>query len=149
MLSIDTNILLHAFNEDSPSHQVAYAWLLSIQDADDVAISEFILAEFYGLLRNPAVLQRPLSAEDAAEVIQTYRAHPRWRLIGFPTESRVLHDRLWEKASNAKFGFRHLYDLRSALTMMAQGVTEFATVNIKDFEGLGFRKVWSPIGFCD
>lgn len=145
MLSIDTNILLHAFNEDSSSHQVAYAWLLSIQDADDVAISEFILAEFYGLLRNPAVLQQPLSAEEAVDVIQTYRAHPRWRLIGFPLESRVLHDTLWRQASKAKFGFRRLYDLRSALTMMAQGVTEFATVNVKDFEGLGFRKVWNPI----
>ena len=145
MLSIDTNILVHAFNEDSPSHQVAYAWLLSIQDADDVAISEFILAEFYGLLRNPAVLQRPLSAVDAVEVIQSYRTHPCWRLIGFPLESRVLHDTLWKQAANAKFGFRRLYDLRSALTMIAQGVTEFATVNVKDFEGLGFRRVWSPI----
>jgi hypothetical protein len=24
-------------------------------------------------------------------------------------------------------------------------VTEFATVNVKDFEGLGFRKVWNPL----
>jgi predicted nucleic acid-binding protein len=30
MLSIDTNILFHAFIEDSPSHEAAYAWLTSI-----------------------------------------------------------------------------------------------------------------------
>ena len=30
-------------------------------------------------------------------------------------------------------------------TMTAQGVTEFATVNVKDFDGLGFRKVWNPL----
>lgn len=41
--------------------------------------------------------------------------------------------------------FRKLYDARSVLTMTAQGVTEFATANVKDFEGLGFRKVWNPI----
>jgi hypothetical protein len=29
--------------------------------------------------------------------------------------------------------------------MTAQGVTEFATVKVKDFEGLGFRKVWNPL----
>ena len=29
--------------------------------------------------------------------------------------------------------------------MIAQGVTEFATMNVKDFEGLGFRKVWNPL----
>lgn len=145
MFSIDTNILLRAFNEDSPSHEAAYGWLTSIQHEEDVAISEFILAEFYGLLRNPAVLKHPLDAEEAVEVIQTYRSHPRWRLIGFPVESRPLHDALWQKARRKDFAFRRLYDARSALTMTAQGVTEFATVNVKDYEGFGFRKVWNPL----
>ena len=43
------------------------------------------------------------------------------------------------------FAFRRLYEARSALTMTAQGVTEFATVNVKDYEGCGFRKVWNPL----
>ena len=96
------------------------------------------------LLRNPAVLKHPLPADEAVEVIQTYRTHPRWRLIGFPTESR-LHDALWQKARATAFAVRKLYDARSALTMTSQGVTEFATANVKDFEGLGFRKVWNPL----
>ena len=145
MLSIDTNILFHGFNEDSPSHEQALAWLSSIARDEDVAISELILAEFYRLLRNPAVLKHPLPAGEAVEVIQTYRTHPRWRLIGFPTESRPLHDTLWQRARADAFAFRKLYDTRSALTMTAQGVTELATVNVKDFEGLGFRKVWNPL----
>ena len=145
MLSIDTNILLHALNEDSPSHEAAYAWISSIQRSEDVAISEFILAELYGLLRNPAVLKRPLKADEAAEVIHIYRTHPRWRLIGFPGESRSLHDALWKQAAVRDFAFRRLYDTRSALTMIAQGVTEFATVNLKDFQEAGFHKVWNPL----
>ena len=145
MLSIDTNILLHAFNEDSPHHSAAYAWLTSIQREEGVAISEFILAELYGLLRNKAGLEHPLSADEAVEFIQTYRTHPRWRLIGFSTESRPLHDFLWQKARTKDLAFRKLYDTRSALTMTGQGVTEFATANVKDFEGLGFRKVWNPL----
>ncbi len=114
MFSIDTNILLHAFNEDSPNHEAAYGW-------------------------------NPLEADEAVEVIQTYRRHPRWRLIGFPLESGPMHDALWQRARHKNFTFRRLYDARSALTMMAQGVTEFATVNIRDYEGLGFRKVWNPL----
>jgi predicted nucleic acid-binding protein len=51
MFSRDTNILLHAFNEDSPSHKPAYGWMISIQHEENVAISEFILSEFYVLLR--------------------------------------------------------------------------------------------------
>ena len=145
MLSIDTNLLFYALNTASPYHQESYAWLTSIQGDEDVAISEFVLAELYGLLRNPAVLKVPLSANEAVEVIQTYRQHPRWRLIGFPAESRSMHDKLWKRAADNTFAFRRLYDVRSALTLITQGVTEFATVNVKDFQGLGFRKVWSPI----
>lgn len=145
MLSIDTNILFHAFNEDSPSHAAAYAWLTSIQRDEDVAISEFILAELYDLLRNPAVLQHPLDGAEAVEVIQTYRIHPRWRLIGFPSESRAMHNDLWNQAKGKSFAFRRLCDARSALSMIAQDVTEFATVNVKDYQNLGFRRVWNPL----
>ena len=145
LLSIDTNLLLHAFNEDSPVHQAAYNWMLSIQCVEEVAMSEFVLAELYGLLRNPAVLKYPLGASEAVAVIQTYRSHPRWRLIGFPSESRPIHDALWERASVGSFAFRTLYDTRSALTMIAQGVTEFATVNLKDFKNVGFSRVWNPL----
>jgi len=145
MLSIDTNILLHAFNADSPSHGAAYAWITSIGGVEDVAVSEFILAELYGLLRNPAVLEYPLSPEHAVDVVQTYRTHPRWRLIGFSAESRSLHDALWQRARVPGFAFRRLFDVRTALSMIAQGVTEFATVNVGDFEELGFHRVWNPL----
>lgn len=30
MISIDSNILFHGFNEDSPRHERAHAWLTSI-----------------------------------------------------------------------------------------------------------------------
>ena len=145
MLSIDTNILLHGFNQDSPQQGAAIRWLESVAKEENIGISEFILAEFYGLLRNPAVLKYPLSAQEAVEVVQIYRSHPRWRLIGFPTESRSLHDTLWQKARARDFAFRRLYDARTALTLIHHGVTEFATVNVNDFTGLGFHRVWNPL----
>jgi len=145
MLSIGTNILFHAFNSDSPSHAAAHHWLTSIPIGQEVAISEFILAELYTLLRNPAVIEHPLDAADAVEVVQVYRQHPRWRVIGFPGESRALHDLLWQRARRKHFAFRRLYDVRTALTLIAQGVTDFATANVKDYEGLGFKRVWNPL----
>ena len=50
-----------------------------------------------------------------------------------------------QKARAKDFAFRRLYDARSALTLVTQGVTEFATVNVKDFVGLGFQRVWNPL----
>ena len=145
MLSIDANLLLYAFNKDSPQHVAARRWLTSIAEEEAVAISEFVLAEFYGLLRNPVVIQHPLSAGDAVEVVQAYRSHPSWRLIGFPSESRSLHDALSHRARSTDFAFRRLYDARTALTLIHHGVTELATVNVRDFVGLGFRRVWNPL----
>lgn len=145
MTSIDTNILLHAFNIDSPSNAPALEWLSSMHAEEDVAISEFILAELYVLLRNPAVLRAPLNGIEAAEVIRIYRSHPRWRLIGFPGESRTIHNELWNLAKSPNFATRRIYDARAALTMTSQGVTDFATVNLKDFQGLGFKKLWNPL----
>jgi toxin-antitoxin system PIN domain toxin len=144
MISIDTNILFYAYNSDSPPHQAAYKWLESIQNREDVAISEFILVEFYCLLRNPSVLKNPLSAEAAVGVIQEYRQHPKWRIVGFPLESRNIHTQLWKYADDPGFAFRKIYDSRTALTLLHHGVTEFATRNIKDFRDFDFQKVWDP-----
>ena len=145
MLSIDTNLLFHALNLDSPKHDSAYEWLVSIQNDENVAISEFVLTELYCLIRNPTVLTNPMSANEAARVIANYRNHPRWRLIGFPLEGRVLHDRIWSLAKRKQFAYRRIYDLRTALTMIHKGVRELATANVKDFKDLGFRRVWNPL----
>lgn len=40
---------------------------------------------------------------------------------------------------------RRLYDIRARLAMVQQGVAEFATANVKDFQGLGFHRVWNPL----
>ncbi|MCH7224894.1 type II toxin-antitoxin system VapC family toxin [Haloferula sp. A504] len=146
MISIDTNILFHAFNIDSPFHGRAYEWLASQGGSEQVAISEFVLAELYRLAGNPVTARSgPLDARAAAALVDSYRSHPRWMLVGFPQNSRELHDRMWRIASESGFAYRRLYDLRTALTLLDHGVTDFATTNTRDFEGLGFAKVWNPL----
>ncbi len=145
MISIDTNILFPAVDEDQPFHARAAAFLESLQARADVAISEFILLELYGLLRNPAVLAKPLSATAAVDVCEAFRQHPRWQILGFPPDSRHFHDTLWPRLKEKTFARRRAYDWRAALTLTQQGVTEFATVNEKDFQGFGFTRVWNPL----
>jgi len=108
-------------------------------------LSEFVLTEFYLLLRNPTILKKPLSAPDAVKVVQSYRQHPRWKIFGFPPSSREVHAGLWQYAATPGIARRRIYDARIALTLRAFGVTEFATANMKDFEGFGFAKVWNPL----
>jgi toxin-antitoxin system PIN domain toxin len=146
MLSIDTNILLYALAEDCPEHRSARQFLESLQTRADVLLSEFVLVELYRLVRNPAVAASPLTAAAAAGVVAAYRRHPRWRVAGFTTESRRLHDQLWRLAAQPGFAFRRIFDARLALVLLHHGVTEFATANERDFAGFGFERVWNPLG---
>ena len=145
MLSLDTNILFHALTAGTPQHSSAAAFLESLQNDEAVAICELVLVELYRLLRNPALFARPLNASDAAGVMQQFRRHPRWKIIGFPHDSARLHDQLWELAGERGFAYRRVFDVRLALVLRQQGVTRFATENTKDFAGLGFEKVWNPL----
>ena len=40
---------------------------------------------------------------------------------------------------------RHIFDLRLALTAQHHGVTQWATRNTRDFEGLGFQRLIDPL----
>jgi toxin-antitoxin system PIN domain toxin len=145
MLSIDANLLLYSYNEDSPRHQSALAFLTGLVVREDVAISELVLTEFYTLLRNPTVLAKPLPPGKAVRVVQQYRNHPKWALLGFGPDTAELHNELWTLAKRADFSRRRIYDARTALSLSRQGVIEFATANVSDFKGFGFKRVWNPL----
>jgi toxin-antitoxin system PIN domain toxin len=145
MLSIDTNILLAAVEEKNTDHAEAFAFLDSLQERDDVVISELVLLELYNLLRNAAVVGKPRTASQAADLCEAFRAHPYWHLVGFPPGSREFHDLLWLRLRDPQFARRRAYDLRTGLALRRSGVTEFATVNIKDFQDVGFKRVWNPL----
>ncbi len=145
MQSLDTNILFNAFAGESILRQSAVAWMQSLVDRDDVVLSELVLVEFYRLLRNPTVLADPLTAPEATTLINTYRRHPRWRIVGLPAKSRELHDELYACMARSNVAYRRIYDTRLALSLRAVGVTDFATTNKKDFQGFGFDRVWNPL----
>jgi predicted nucleic acid-binding protein len=98
--------------------------------------------ELYGLLRNPAVLADPLPAHAAVKLVQALREHPRWELVDYPGG---LMTEVWSHAAAPGFARRRVYDTRLALTLRHHGVTEFATANVKDFQGFGFTRVWNPL----
>lgn len=145
MIALDTNILLPAIETANPDHRRAAAFLGSLRAESDVAVSELVLIELYGLLRNPRVLSKPVTAIEAAAVCQSFRQHPRWQLLGLPPDGRAFHDALWSNLRDPRTPRRRIYDLRLGMSLVAQGITDFATVNLKDFQGIGFKKVWNPL----
>jgi toxin-antitoxin system PIN domain toxin len=145
VLSIDTNILFAAVEVSNPSHEAAAAFLEEVDAREDIVLSELVLLELYILLRNPAVLVRPLDAPKAAAVCQAFRTHPRWQVLGLSQESRAFHDAFWPRLATKGFARRRAFDWRMALSLLHQGVDELATVNRRDFEGFGVPRVWNPL----
>jgi toxin-antitoxin system PIN domain toxin len=143
MISIDTNVLLYSLNPDSIWHGAAVGFLRQNLGAPSVriAITDYVLVELYVLLRNPAVMAKPLSAQTARDVVTIYWNAPNVSRI----ENANVMDEVWKLAGSMDFARRRIFDARLALTLRHGGVTHFATTNVKDFEDWGFAKVWNPL----
>lgn len=141
MIAFDTNILLYALNADCPEHAAARSFLEECAERDDVVVAELVLVELYVLLRNPAVVTSPRSAQAAAAACQVFRQNPRWALV----ENAPVMSDVWRFAARPRVARRRVFDARLALTLRHHGVTELATDNIRDFEDFGFGRVFSPI----
>lgn len=141
MLSFDTNILFAAFEATAPQHAKARDFLESHVSNNEVVLCELVLVELYLLLRNPAVVVKPLSAHEACHLILALRRNPAWRLA----ENAPVMEDVWTRAGRDPYARRKLIDARLALTLRHHGVTDFATVNLADFGSFGFRRVWNPL----
>jgi toxin-antitoxin system PIN domain toxin len=139
---VDTNLLLAWLNASHPGHTAAKTWFTAQESNAELVLCELVLVELYGLLRNPKLWTRPLPAPEAVALIQRLREHPHWELLDYPGG---LMAEVWRHAAAPAFAYRRIYDARLALTLRHHGVTEFATANVKDFEGFGFTRVWNPL----
>jgi toxin-antitoxin system PIN domain toxin len=140
MISFDTNLLFPALEPSHADHEPARLWLSAL--GGPVAISELVLMELYALVRNPAVAERPLSPAKAVALIESLRTNPGWRLLDAPTGIMA---EVWRKAAEPGYGRRRIFDARLGVSLVRQGVTEFATRNVRDFQNLGFARVFDPI----
>lgn len=145
MISCDTNILFVALEISRPGHELARRFLEAERENADFALCELSLLELYVLLRNPATARRPLDAGQAVSLIQGLRANPRWDLLDYPGPVSGIMEKIWRIAVAPDFARRRVFDARLALTLRHHGVIEFATANVKDFEGFGFERVWNPL----
>jgi toxin-antitoxin system PIN domain toxin len=141
MISFDTNILLYSLNPASKWHGQAVEAMEQSLNEDRVVMTDYVLVELYNLLRNPTVMNKPLTAAAATKIVQQYLKHPAITRA----ENAPVMDEVWVMAAKPNFARRRIFDVRLGLTLRHHGVTRFATANVKDFQGLGFEQVWNPL----
>ncbi len=142
MLAIDTNVLFESVVVAARRHAAARTFLDAQAANPDVVIPELALVELYALLRNPAVVARPLPAERAAAVVRSFRAHPHWQLVD---HDPAIMDEVWARMGQPGVSRRRIFDLRMGLGLARHGVKEVATRNTADFDNMGFDRVFDPL----
>lgn len=77
MIAPDANLLVYAVNSESPRHEEANAWLDQIlSGTEPIGFSWATLVGFVRLVTRSAVVPKPLSAEQALEVVALWLARP-------------------------------------------------------------------------
>jgi predicted nucleic acid-binding protein len=140
VIGIDTNLLFPALEPSHADHVAARAFLE--ESPEELALSELVLMELYVLVRNPAIARRPLGPKAAVDLVESLRTNPRFRLLDAP--EGVMAE-VWAKAAAPGFGRRRVFDARLAVSLLRQGVTDLATRNVRDFQGLGLAHVFDPL----
>ena len=141
MISFDTNIVVHAANADSALHARARGFVEEMGQRKDVVICELMLVELFLKLCNEKIFARPFSSAEAGEFCEQLRRNRQWRLV----ESAPVMPEVWKRCGEKGFPFRRIIDVRLGLTLRHFRVEEFATTNGKDFQSIGFRRVWNPL----
>lgn len=141
--SIDTNVLLYAVNSDCIEHADARALVDSaLAVPADWIVADQVYIELYRLLRSPTVLERPLDATDATDVIEYYRNHSGWGRCSWDI---AYFERLVEHLRSSRISAAGVFDVVLATTLQDAGVTTLYTRNNRDFTYLGWFEVINPI----
>jgi predicted nucleic acid-binding protein len=144
MQSLDTNILLAAMERSNRYHAKAYPLYEALMnEPDGWILADQTLFELYRLLRNPAVVARPMSGRDAVDQIEFLRNRTRARHCAFESKDfpRVLA--ILRKLPQ-RLGIL-VFDAVLAVTLNSNGVTRFFTRNKVDFEAFDIFEVEDPL----
>lgn len=143
MNSIDTNLLFYAANRDCNEYALCREFVnRALREGESWIVADQVLFELYRLLRNPAVLEKPLTGEQAAGAISWYREKSRWLRCAWEPSMMADLESLW---SRNDFPATRSFDAILAVTLKSHGVQRFYTHNVKDFKDFGFFEVLDPL----
>jgi toxin-antitoxin system PIN domain toxin len=141
--SIDTNLLLYAANEDCDEHGAATTLVRqALNRPADWIVADQVYFELYRLLRNPAVLERPLSASQAWESVDFYRHQSGWMHCCYETS---FMSEIIQLLKSEQLPPRRTFDLVLAITLKKHGVKRFYTRNVQDFASLDWFETIDPL----
>jgi len=82
MIVPDVNLLVYAYDSNSPSHLAAAKWWKGcMSGAEEIGLATVVVFGFVRLVTNPRIFQHPFTAKEAAHRVESWLARPRVRII--------------------------------------------------------------------
>lgn len=127
---IDTNILIYSNNKDSLLCKSAREKLNELKDNDNqLFISDQVIREYLVIITRPGILEKPVSSEVATQDIS--RIEKEFCIL-FP--SQAILNKLVELINKYKIKGKRIHDTAIVAIMLANGITDILTYNVKDFQ---------------
>lgn len=140
---IDTNILVYANNEDSPSHNICKSVVeKAVSGRINAALSIQNLVELYAVITDKKRVEHPLSPSKAKELVSYYKNQPCIRII---TPSAQTIDTITMLIAKHNPKSQSIFDCFLAATMIDNEVYEIYTANSGHFKSFTSIKTINPI----
>ena len=127
---LDTNILVYAYNNDSPFHKKAYKLLdEALNGKINTVLIDKNLYEFFAIITDPKRVAHPVTPKKAFEVIKViYESAIR---VLYPNEEVLFN--AFSLAQSHKITKQQIFDLVIIATMLQHQIKYIYTANVKDF----------------
>jgi uncharacterized protein len=135
MKLLDANVLLYAYNADSPHHAAARTWLQSAFNAEEtIGLPWQTVFAFVRIATNPRAVPRPLAGDEACDIVSQWLARPNVTVVD-PGQ------RFWEifrkQVSEARVSGPLISDAALAALCVEHGATLYSTdKDFRRFRGL-------------
>ena len=132
MILVDTNVLVHVINRDSPQHETCRALVRAVQDGRLLCILlPQILLEFYSVVTEASLVEQPLPPEQALKIINSLQC-----IFPVMDPGREALDCLAEVIAGKPCVGGSVFDAWLAAQMKQLGVNRVCTYNCDDFRGM-------------
>lgn len=140
MKLLDANILLYAYDSSSAHHAECRDWLERIfNEPEPIGLPWQTLLAFIRIATNPRAVRRPLAADDACAIVDSWLARPQ---AVIPEPGQRFRALLGEQIRTAQVAGPLVTDAALAALAMEQGATLCSTD--RDFRRFDGLKLFDP-----
>ncbi len=126
---VDTNILVYLSNEDSSFHVEVNKKFIEIFAQYELWISRQVLREYAVVMSSPAIIEKPLTAEEVVQDIEKWG-----KIFKIADETSEVTEILKKLIKEYDLKGKRIHDANIFATMLANSINKLYTLNIDDFK---------------